>query len=120
MSGAPTDPTLAALLQELADTDVSLLVDMDGEQHALAHYIEAWQEAGYPGVPQGTPIPDGYEDLCFLEVVPKWRAGRGRFYRPKGQGYTNDPKQAGLYTGDEARAKVAKSNRARAVLPEGV
>jgi hypothetical protein len=117
---AAEHPALAALLGELANTDTSLLVDGCGEPHSIVHFIEEWAAAGYPGVPQGTPIPDGFDDLCMIEVLPNWRAGRGRFWGPNRNGYTNDPKQAGLYTGDEARAIVAKGSRARAVLPEGV
>lgn len=48
------------------------------------------------------PAPAGYSGPCLLEVVPEWRSGRGRFYRPDAQGYTDRPAMAGVWVGEAA------------------
>lgn len=112
------DKALLDLLNMIAYSEPSSFYDGSGEDHRISWFVEQWIAAGYPGIPQGAPIPEGFDDLCLIEVMPEWRSGRGRFYRPKSDGYTDDPVQAGLYTGDEARAMVGRSGRIRAVLPE--
>jgi hypothetical protein len=46
-------------------------------------------------------------DAYVLEVIPAERSGRGRFWRPAGTGYTNDPGQAGVWPGSHARVRYA-------------
>ena len=114
----PENLALYDLLIGLAGTDPATLYDDDsgmGNGHVSA-LIESWQAAGFPGVEQGTPIPDDFDDLCMIEVAPPYRGSRGRFWMPKGHGYTNDPKQAGLFTADEARSIVRDVSKTRAIL----
>jgi hypothetical protein len=113
----PAD-TLADLLDMLACTDPASIREESTDEHRIVWFVERWAEAGYPGIPQGPEVPDGYEGLCYIEVLPKWRSGRGRYYRPKSNGYTNTASEAGLYTVDEARAIVSKSVRTRMVAAE--
>lgn len=105
---------MSELLLYLASLDPSRVYDEDtgvGDAY-LATLLEKWAANGYPGVEQGTPIPEGYADLCMIEVRPPYRAARGRFWLPKGHGYTNDPRVAGLFTVDEVG-----TDRGVAILP---
>lgn len=110
--------SLAELLDILATTDPDSVREDGGDEHRIVWFLETWQEAGCPGIPRGTPVPDGHDGLCMVEVLPKWRSGRGRFYRAQGNGYTDDPAKAGLFTVEEARERVAHSERISMVLPE--
>lgn len=42
-------------------------------------------------------VPDDFDGAMIYEVKPEWRSGRGRWWRPNGHGYTNDPQEVGLY-----------------------
>ena len=44
-------------------------------------------------------VADDYTGPVLYEVAPRWRAGRGRWWRPGRQGYTDNPSFAGIYAG---------------------
>lgn len=46
-------------------------------------------------------------DSYVLEVTPEYRLGRGRYWRPGSNGYTNDPCGAGIYPAASFRVKHA-------------
>ena len=56
-------------------------------------------------------VSDDFTGPCMIEVVWAKRTGRGRFWRPRGYGYTDDPSQAGVYTAEAARARCEGSDR---------
>jgi len=47
----------------------------------------------------------------LVEVLPEHQSGRGRYWRPESSGYTDEVAAAGLYTEDEARRIVERSDR---------
>ena len=96
--------TLAQLLDALTGVDPDDIRSPGGDEHWIAFIVRSWQDDDFPGVERLTPIPADYENLCLLEVVPRLRSSRGRFWRERGEGYTDDPKRAGLWTADEARS----------------
>lgn len=51
------------------------------------------------------PVDDDFTGPCLIEVKPQHRSGRGRWWRPKSNGYTDIPGEAGVYSAEEA-AKV--------------
>ena len=56
-------------------------------------------------------------DLYLLEVVEKFREGRGRYWRPKSMGYTDDPSRAGVYAGSHERVARALAEAADEDFP---
>lgn len=62
------------------------------------------------------PVPPDFDGPCFLEVLPEHRGGRGRWWCPGAQGYTDDVSAAGLYPA----VKALGSERTRAVSAEAV
>jgi hypothetical protein len=52
-------------------------------------------EPPWPTGPDWEPVGD---ELVLIEVPPQRRAGHGRYWRPDGLGYTNDPTRAGHYS----------------------
>lgn len=54
----------------------------------------------------------------LLEVTEEFRRGKGRFWRPKSCGYTNDPSQAGVYGADDPTVKRALRQAEMADDPE--
>jgi len=48
--------------------------------------------------------------IYFIEVVPDWRPGRGRWWRPDGCGYTDRLERAGLYAEDHADVPIVRDS----------
>ncbi len=61
-------------------------------------------------------VSDDFAGPCMIEVVWSKRSTRARFWRPGGNGYTDDPSQAGVYTAEAARARCEGSDR---IVPIG-
>ena len=57
-------------------------------------------------------------DLYLLEVNPGHRSGRGRWWGPNRQGYTDKIEHAGLYTADESNEADCTSRTVASVLEE--
>lgn len=57
------------------------------------------------------PVPDDFTSPCLIEVRPKHRPGRGRWWRPRSNGYTNIPGEAGVYSAEEAEKICANQDR---------
>ena len=57
-------------------------------------------------------VPKGFAGPVMIEVWPTYRTGRGRFWRPKGGGYTDFPWRAGLFS---ARAETERYHCVSAV-----
>lgn len=64
-------------------------------------------------VDEEVPVSDFY----VLEVREEWRSGRGRWWCPNGQGYTDRLERAGLYRPDEHQDKVAGTHGTTVAVP---
>lgn len=52
------------------------------------------------------PVPADFNGPVLIELSWGEQRGRGRFYRPKCAGYTDDPMRAGVYPADVARGHL--------------
>jgi len=57
------------------------------------------------------PVPDDFTGPCLIEVKPGYRSGRGRWWRPKSNGYTDVCGEAGVYTYADAAKICAGQDR---------
>ena len=44
-------------------------------------------------------VPPDFDGPVLIELAHEEQRGRGRFYRPEAQGYTDDPLRAGVWPG---------------------
>lgn len=57
------------------------------------------------------PVPANFAGVVLIEVLPRFRSGRGRWYRPNAQGYTDIFTEAGVFDIREARHRTDRSDR---------
>lgn len=62
-------------------------------------------------------VPVGFVGPVLIEVDNRHRSGRGRWWRPKSNGYTDIPGEAGVYTYAEAAKICAGQDRVYMVDP---
>lgn len=78
---------------------------LEGTLNAALHGMATHVEMG----------PIDIDDAYLLEVQSPYRASRGRWWCPGGSGYTDSLLRAGVYTQEDAQARVAHSDRSSAV-----
>jgi len=82
-----------------------------------------YQEAPIDGLYRILPgeslprVPAGFIGPVLIEVDNRHRSGRGRWWRPKSNGYTDIPGEAGVYTYAEAAKICAGQDRVYMVDP---
>ena len=64
-------------------------------------------------------VPVGFVGPVLIEVDNRHRSGRGRWWRPKSNGYTDIPGDAGVYTYAEATKICTNQDRVYWWTPHG-